>query len=134
MNGIVAIGRRIGANVAEFRDAVVRSLFPSEPCDLKLVDDQLVEARNATRANLLIGPVASVLLALVERNVLPLWHLLLWPLVMTAVCVASEVFYRRLLAVSDHGRDDIRRRARYSVRITYSRSAGPRPASCSSAG
>src|ERR1700753_690886 len=116
---MIAMGRRIGANVAEFRDAVARSLFPSEPADLRLVDDQLIEARNATQANLLIGPAASMLLALIERNTLPLWHLMAWPLVMTAVCLASEYFYRKLLARADHGRDDIRRRARYGVRITF---------------
>ena len=109
----------LGASVARFRDAILRSLFPSEPADLRLVDDQLAEARNATRANLLVGPIAAALLSLVERNVLPLWHLALWPLAMSAVCIASELYYRRLLARCDHGRDDIRRRARYSVRITF---------------
>jgi two-component system cell cycle sensor histidine kinase PleC len=119
LQGIVAIGARIGASIAEFRDAVARSLFPSDPTDLRLVDDQLIQARNATQANLLIGPVAALLLALIERNVLSLWHLVLWPVVMTAVCLASEIYYRRLLDRSDHGRDDIRRRARYSMRITF---------------
>ena len=119
MNGIIAMARRVGAIIVDFRDAVTRSLFPSEPADLKLVDDQLAEARNTTHANLLIGPVAAMLLAPFERNVLPLWHLILWPVAMTAVCLASELYYRRLLAICDHSRDDIRRRARASVRVTF---------------
>jgi two-component system cell cycle sensor histidine kinase PleC len=115
---MLAMAERLGASVAEFHDALLRSLFPSEPADLQIVDHQLTEARNATKASLIVGPIASVLLAVLEHNLLPLWHLVLWPVALTAVCAVGEMQYRYLLRRADHGRDDIRRRTRASVRIT----------------
>jgi two-component system, cell cycle sensor histidine kinase PleC len=118
LQGIAVMTGGIGASVARFRDAILRSLFPSTPAELKLVDDQLTQARAATRGNLVVGPMASLLLVLFERNIVPLAHLIFWPMAISLASLVGDLHYRHLLQRADHGRDDIRRRARASVRIT----------------
>ena len=101
-----------------FRDAILCSMFPSTPAELRLVDDQLTQARSATLGNLVVGPLAALFLALYERNLAPAAHLIFWPALITVISVAADIHYRTLLQRVDHSADDIRRRARASVRIT----------------
>ncbi len=98
--------------VVQFRDDIVRSLVPRSAADLRLVDEQLTLARNATWTNAFLLPLAAILVALANAAWVPEWRLVIWPLAMSATCIACDVYYRSLLKRSDHSPADIRRRAR----------------------
>jgi len=120
---IAAFARGRFATLAEFRDAILRSLFPSSAADLRLVDEQLALARHASWANVFVVPVGAMLIALCDIHLLPAWRLVGWPLLVIVVCAGSELHYRRLLKVADHSAADISRRARAHARLTLLQSA-----------
>jgi two-component system cell cycle sensor histidine kinase PleC len=108
---ITAMIDRASAPLAQFRTDILRSLYPRSPADLRLVDEQLTMARNATWTNAFLLPLAAILVALANLPWVPVWRLIAWPLAMTLSCILCEVYYRRLLRTSDHSPADIRRRA-----------------------
>jgi len=115
---IAAMAGQAARTVADFRADLSRSLFPTTPAELRLVDEQLAMADKGTWANMFVAPLAAVLLSLVEFHLLPLWHLVLWPCALAVAYAAGTLYYRRLLAISDHSPADIRRRARAFARLT----------------
>jgi len=115
---IAALAGKVAGTVAEFRADILRSLFPSTPAELRLVDEQLAMAHKAAWANSFVAPLGAVLLSLVEYRMLPLWHLILWPVALTIAYAGGTLYYRRLLAISDHSLADIQRRARAFARLT----------------
>jgi two-component system, cell cycle sensor histidine kinase PleC len=115
---VAAATRRATSAVAQFRRALVRSLFPSEPTDLAVVDEQLALAYASSRMQILVGSLASTFLSLMEYRILPLWHVLLWPCLITASYLAADAYYRGLLRHADHSPADIRCRARALPRLT----------------
>ena len=118
MASIAALAGQAIKTVADFRADLSRSLFPATPADLRLVDEQLAMAHKGTWANMLVAPLAAILLSLVEYRLLPLWHLVFWPCALALSYVVGTLYYRRLLAISDHSPADIRRRARAFARLT----------------
>ncbi len=123
MASIAALAGQIVRTVADFRADLRRSLFPATPLEFRLVDEQLAMAHKGTWANMLVAPLAATLLSLAEYHLLPLWHLLLWPCALTICYAAGTAYYQRLLAISDHSPEDIRRRARAFARLTVVLSA-----------
>ena len=115
---IAALVGKAAGTVAEFRADIMRSLFPSTPADLQMVDEQLALAHKASWANGFVAPLGAVLLSLVEYRMLPLWHLILWPVALTLAYGGGTLYYRHLLAIADHSRADIVRRARAFARLT----------------
>ncbi len=114
--------KRAGAELVEFRDGIIRSLFPKTPAELRLVDDQLAMARNATRANVYVLPLGAAFIALSAIKYVPLWRVIGWPLLITAIWVGGEFYYRHLLRIADHSPADISRRARTYARLTLAQS------------
>src|ERR1700709_2410054 len=115
---IAAMAGKTATRFADFRDALQRSLFPRTNADLRLVDEQLAMARNASWANTYVIPLAAVFIALSVVRFVPLWRVAGWPLLVTLVCVGSELYYRHLMRIADHSAADIARRARAPARIT----------------
>ena len=113
-----AILERTSTPLVRFRDDIVRSLRPNTPADLRLVDDQLTMARNATWTNVLVLPFAAILIALANASWVPLGRLIAWPTAMSAACIVGDLYYRRLLDRADHSPEDIKRRAKAYARIT----------------
>ncbi|HJW41704.1 MAG TPA: ATP-binding protein [Rhizomicrobium sp.] len=105
--------------IAEFRGALARSLFPSTPAELRLVDEQLAMARKGTWANLFVTPLAATLLALSEAGLLPFWRLALWPIALTLAYSISNFYYDALLKRADHSAADIQWRSRTYARATF---------------
>ncbi len=118
MAKIADIAGRVGLSLAEFRNDIVRSLFPKSQAELRLVDEQLAMARNASWANTYVIPIAACFIALSVVRFIPLWRTVSWPLLVAAVCFGSEVYYRHLLRRADHSPQDISRRARAHARLT----------------
>jgi two-component system, cell cycle sensor histidine kinase PleC len=110
--------RRIGSELAKFANEIRCSLRPTTPSELRLVDEQLAQARNASWANIFVLPLAALFVALVDLNVISLWRVVGWPLLVAGVCVGSELHYRGLLRGADHSPADIARRARTYARLT----------------
>jgi len=100
-----------------FRD-VRTSLFPRSDAELRLVDEQLTLARNATWPNVFVLPLAAIFVALANSAWVPLPRLIIWPLLMSTATISCDLFYRRLLRASDHSAADIARRARAFARLT----------------
>ena len=118
MASIAAVAGQAVRTVAEFRADILRSLFPSTPTELRLVDEQLAMAHKGTWSNMFVAPLAAALLSLAEYHLLPLWHLVLWPCALAGGYGVGSFYYGRLLAISDHSRADIVRRARAFSRLT----------------
>jgi two-component system cell cycle sensor histidine kinase PleC len=104
--------------IVRFRDDILRSLVPKNASELRLVDEQLTLARNATWPNAVLIPLASVLVALANASWVPTWRLIAWPIAMGAACILCDLHYRALLKVSNHAPADIRSRAHAYVRMT----------------
>jgi two-component system cell cycle sensor histidine kinase PleC len=115
---IAAMIERGSMPIVRFRDDILRSLIPKSVADLRLVDEQLTLARNATWPNAFLIPLASILVALANASWVPTWRLIVWPMAMSAACILCDLHYRRLLKISDHSPTDIRRRARAYPRMT----------------
>ncbi len=115
---IAAIAKRTLAGLVEFSAAIHRSLIPRSAADLRLVDDQLAMARSASWANTYVIPLAAVFVALSVFRFIPLWRSVGWPVLVTAICIGSELYYRHLMRIADHAAADIARRARAHARIT----------------
>jgi two-component system cell cycle sensor histidine kinase PleC len=120
---IAAPFRHAGRQLAGFASDIQRSLFPKTDADIRLVDDQLALARNASWANAIIIPIAAVLIALAQRGKVATPWLIGWPLALIATCAASEMLYRRLMAGADHSARDVSIRARAHARMTFLQSA-----------
>ena len=118
MEFVATIARQTMVAAREFGDALRRSLFPSTPADLALVDEQLAMGYGAGSTNKYVAPLAATLLSAMEYGELPLWHVVLWPILITASYVAAEFHYRVLVQAADHSPRDIRNRARASARLT----------------
>jgi two-component system cell cycle sensor histidine kinase PleC len=114
----INLAGRTSRAIADLRGALTRSLFPSTPAELRLVDEQLAMARKGTWAALFVTPLAASLLALSEVGLLPVWRLAFWPIALTLAYVSSDLYYRGLLSRSDHSAEDIRQRARLNARFT----------------
>ena len=100
-----------------FRD-VFHSLRPKSDSELRLVDEQLTLARNATWVNVFVLPLAAIFVALANSSWVPLPSLIGWPLAVSIATISCDLYYRRLLRQSDHSADDIKRRARAFARLT----------------
>ncbi|HEY0302774.1 MAG TPA: ATP-binding protein, partial [Rhizomicrobium sp.] len=109
--------------LAEFRSDLARSLFPKSVADLRLVDEQLTLARNATWTNVFVLPLGAVAIALANAAWLPVWRLAAWPLAVAIVCIGSDISYRKLLRQADHSPGDIARRARSHARLALLQTA-----------
>src|SRR5258707_14294494 len=81
---VAAVARQAMSALADFSDAIRRSLFPKSTADIRLVDEQLALARHASWSNVFVIPLASILLAMSNASVLPLWRVVGWPLALTA--------------------------------------------------
>lgn len=102
---------------------VAHSLFPKSDSELKLVDEQLTLARNATWTNVFVLPLASVFVALANSSWVPVPRLVGWPLAVSTAVILCDLYYRRLLRNSDHSALDIKRRARAFARLTVIQAA-----------
>jgi two-component system cell cycle sensor histidine kinase PleC len=120
---IAAPFQHAGSELKAFALEIQRSLFPTTEAEVRLVDDQLALARNASWANIIIIPIASILIALAQRGKVATPWLIGWPAAIIAVCVASELFYRYLLKHADHSARDVSVRARAHARMTLVQSA-----------
>lgn len=109
--------------VATFFRDVRSSLFPRSDAELRLVDEQLTLARNATWTNVFVMPLAALFVALANSAWVPLPRLIAWPLVMSAATILCDLYYRRLLRTADHSAADIARRARTFARLTIIQAA-----------
>ena len=72
-----------------FRD-VRSSLFPHGDAELRLVDEQLTLARNATWPNVFVLPLAAIFVALANSAWVPLPRLIIWPLVMSNARIRTQ--------------------------------------------
>jgi two-component system cell cycle sensor histidine kinase PleC len=104
--------------IVDFFDDIGHSLSPKTASDLQLVDEQLALARNATWTNVFVMPLAAVFVALANASWVPLPRLIAWPLVMSCATIVCDLYYRRLLKLSDHSQNDVTRRARVFARMT----------------
>ena len=118
MATIAAIVRRAAAGLGEFRESIVRSLFPKSAAELRLVDEQLSLSRGATWTNGFVIPIATILIALSSVSTVPLWRVAVWTVAVIAISTASDFNYRRLMRKADHSAADIVRRARSHARWT----------------
>ncbi len=115
---IAAFARPTASAFAEFRSALRRSLRPKDAADVRLVDEQLSLARNASWANVYAGPFGAVLIAGSTAHLVPVWRWTGWALLVIVACAASELYYRHLLRRADHSAADVGRRARVHARLT----------------
>ena len=97
---------------------ILGSLRPRNAAELRLVDEQLTLARNATWTNVFVMPLAAMFVALANAPWVPVSRLVIWPLAMSAVAISCDLYYRHLLRLSDHSPDDIGLRARTFARLT----------------
>ena len=109
--------------VANFFRDVRSSLFPRSDAELRLVDEQLTLARNATWTNVFVLPLAALFVALANSAWVPLPRLIAWPLVMSAATISCDLYYRRVLRTADHSAADIALRARTFARLTIIQAA-----------
>lgn len=110
--------RRAIKPVADFFRDVRCSLFPKSDAELRLVDEQLTLARNATWTNVFVLPLAAVFVAMANSSWVPLPLLISWPLAVSITTILCDLYYRNLLGQCDHSADDIKRRARAFARLT----------------
>jgi two-component system cell cycle sensor histidine kinase PleC len=110
--------RRSLKPIANFFGDIGHSLFPRTAADLRLVDEQLTLARNATWTNVFVMPLAAAFVALANASWVSLPRLIAWPLVMCIATISCDLYYRHLLKLSDHSPADIVRRARAFARLT----------------
>ena len=94
---IAAIAGQASAALAEFRNGIVRSLFPKSAAELRLVDEQLALARSATWTNGFVIPLVAILIALTSISSVPLWRVIAWTAVVIATNAAGDLRYRKLL-------------------------------------
>jgi two-component system cell cycle sensor histidine kinase PleC len=120
---IATLAQKSVVGLADFREAIRRSLFPRNAAELRLVDEQLAMARSASWANTYLIPLGAIFIALSAARFVPLWRVVGWPLLIISVCIASEFYYRHLTRIADHSAADIARRARAHARITMLQSA-----------
>jgi len=109
---------RASEPVRNFIRDILASLRPRTAAELRLVDEQLTLARNATWTNIFVLPFSAVFVALANAQWVATSRLIAWPLVMTVVAVACDLYYRNLLRQSDHSARDIGVRARAYARLT----------------
>jgi two-component system cell cycle sensor histidine kinase PleC len=109
---------RLPKPVQSFLNDICASLRPLTAVQLRLVDEQLTLARNATWTNVFIMPLAAVFVALANSQWISSPRLIVWPLVMALVNIGCDLYYRRLLKHADHGASDIGRRARVYAQLT----------------
>ena len=122
MTSETIIGKALGPIAIFYRD-VRSSLFPRSDAELRLVDEQLALARNATWTNVFVMPLAAIFVALANSAWVPLPLLIAWPLVMSVATISCDLYYRRLLRMSDHSAADIAHRARAFARLTVIQAA-----------
>jgi two-component system cell cycle sensor histidine kinase PleC len=115
---IAAFFDRLSMPVRSFICDVLTSLRPRAAAELRLVDEQLTLARNATWTNIFVLPLAAMLVSLANAHWVSTTRLIAWPLLMTVVAVACDLYYRYLLRQSDHSARDIGVRARAFARLT----------------
>ena len=115
---IAILTHRLLKPIEDFSRDVVRSLFPRTAADLRLVDEQLALARNATWTNVFVMPLAAIFVALANASWVSPPRLIVWPLVMCFATISCDLYYRHLLKQSDHSPADIVRRARAFARLT----------------
>jgi len=94
------------------------SLDPKSDGQARLVDEQLVIARQGSKSTAFVLPLGAVLIALAERGFVPAWRLILWPVMVTALIVAVEVAHRELQARTDNSRGGVALRARTITAMT----------------
>ena len=104
--------------IETFFHDVRSSLFPRSDAELRLVDEQLTLARNATWPNVFVLPLAALFVPLANSAWVPLPRLIIWPLLMSTATISCDLFYRHLLRASDRSAADIARRARAFARLT----------------
>ena len=119
----VSLSRRAFKPVADFFHDVSHSLFPKSDSEIRLVDEQLTLARNATWTNVFVLPLAAVFVALANSSWVPLLSLIGWPFAVSVATISCDLYYRHLLRRSDHSARDIKRRARAFARLTVIQAA-----------
>ena len=120
---LAALLERTPKPVQNYFGNIFASLRPRTVEQLRLVDEQLTLARNATWTNVFVMPLAAMFIALANASWLPTSRLVAWPLVMGAVAILSDIYYRHLQRISDHSPQDIGRRARALARLTVLQTA-----------
>ncbi|HEY1706992.1 MAG TPA: ATP-binding protein [Rhizomicrobium sp.] len=120
LSGIPAQIRAAGRNLRRELNA---SLNPQSEAEVRLVDQQITIARQASWTTNYILPPAAVLISLANVRWVPLDRLIVWPLIVTIACAGSDIYFNRLMRRIDEGSPQgVRARAHAFAGITMATS------------